>query len=62
MAKKVGMISLGCPKNQGDAEMMLKKFDQLDTQQKHLSAQQSELAKRQNEIDKASEKGYDMGV
>ena len=26
MAKKVGMISLGCPKNQVDAEMMLKKL------------------------------------
>ena len=26
MARKVGMISLGCPKNQVDAEMMLKKL------------------------------------
>ena len=26
MAKKVGMISLGCPKNQVDAEIMLKKL------------------------------------
>jgi ribosomal protein S12 methylthiotransferase len=26
MAKTVGMISLGCPKNQVDAEIMLKKL------------------------------------
>lgn len=26
MAKKIGMVSLGCPKNQVDAEMMLKKL------------------------------------
>ena len=26
MAKKVGMISLGCPKNQVDSEIMLKKL------------------------------------
>ena len=26
MSKKVGMISLGCPKNQIDAEIMLKKL------------------------------------
>ena len=26
MDKKVGMVSLGCPKNQVDAEIMLKKL------------------------------------
>ena len=26
MSRKIGMISLGCPKNQVDAELMLKKL------------------------------------
>ena len=26
MSRKIGMISLGCPKNQVDAEIMLKKL------------------------------------
>ena len=31
MSRKVGMISLGCPKNQVDAEVMLKKLEKIST-------------------------------